>query len=141
MGTVSKHFVVFYSPGTIFNEESSHDIESWDVAAAVKMSGEVVERYGAKPFGFRFSTRSRGPQDLDSKMTAQSPMHYLGGKVRTLADVEKDADPAEEILLSNMRCNNIARVITNTNSWKHTSELKENDVVLPTPEWAMRQTA
>lgn len=129
-----QHFVTFHSPGTFVNEETTRPVESWDVDAAVKMSGEIVERYGSRPFAFSFSTRGRGPDDLDSKQTASSPMYYLGGKVRTIAEVEADADPKEKILLSNMRGNGWERVITTTNSWKHTAVLKDGDIVLEAPE-------
>ena len=136
-----QHFVTFYSPGTFLPENTSRPVKKWDVDAAVALSGEIDERHGARPFGFRFSTRGRGPDDLDSKQTAESPMYYLGGTVRTMAEVEADADPAEKILLSNMRCNNIARVVTNTNSWKHTAELRDGDVVLPAPKWVKASAA
>lgn len=138
---MKKHFVTFWSPGTFCPEESTMPIESWDIKTALEMASGINERYNARPFGFSFSTRSRGPEDLDSKQTAKSPMYYLGGTVRTLAEVEAEANPDEKILLSNMRGNKIAHVITNTNSWKHTAEFKDGDVLLPAPEWAGKAVA
>ncbi len=131
MSTVQKHFVTFYSPGTFVAEESTKSIDGWCVETARAMIPTIKERYGAVPYGFRFTTRSRGPDDLDSKQTATSPFYWLGGTVETLAEVEL-REPGS-ILASNMRCNNLSRVITNNNSWRWTQPLSENDVVLEWP--------
>jgi len=128
---MQKHFVTFYSPGTFVAETSIKEIESWDVQAAQRMADSISERYGAKPYGFRFSTRSRGPDDLDSSTTATSPMYYLPHcKVETLAEVEARNDPKERILLSNMRGNGYDRIIVTTEGWKCAQPLLANDVVL-----------
>lgn len=128
---MQKHFVTFYSPGTFVAETSIKEIESWDVQAAQRMADSISERYGAKPYGFRFSTRSRGPDDLDSSTTATSPMYYLPHcKVETLAEVEARNDPKERILLSNMRGNGYDRIIVTTEGWKCVQPLLANDVVL-----------
>lgn len=128
--TVSAHFVTFYSPGTLFAEQREVGIDSWDVDAAVEMSYNIVERYGAKPYGFRFSTRSRGPKDLDSKETGESPMYYLGGDVLTLEQIKERNDPKDKTLLFNMECNGWDRVITNCNSYRSTWTLNDDDIVL-----------
>lgn len=130
MTTVTKHFVEFLSPGTFVAESTRKPIDSWDVEAAKEMARGVKERHGACPYGFRFLTYSRGPDDLDSKQAARSHMYFLGGEVRTLEDVERDNLPGEDILRSNMRCNDYKRIITNCNSWKWTQSLEDDDVVL-----------
>lgn len=127
---MEKHFVTFYSPGTFVPEETTKPIESWDVPTAIRMSKGITERHSAVPFGFRFTTRGRTEEDLDSKVVARSPMYYLGGKIETLADVEARNDPSETILRQNMEFNKIERVIVNTNSWKHTAEFHEGDILL-----------
>lgn len=127
---MEKHFVQFFSPGTFVSEQTSKPIDAWDVDAALAMAGDIHERYGARPYGFRFVTRSRQDDELDSKQTACGPMHYLGGTIRALADVERDNLPDEDILRSNMRCNGYDRIVTNTNSWKFTGPLNADDVVL-----------
>lgn len=131
--TVSKHFVTFYSPGTFVAETSEFPIRAWDVEAAKKLASGVKERYGALPYGFRFTTRTRGAKDLDSKQTAQSPMYFLGGKVETLAEVKARATKDDRILVSNMEGNGYARIITNSNSWRWTQPLGADDVVLSWP--------
>lgn len=128
--TMTQHFVEFLSPGTFVAEQTFLPIDAWDIERAKEMSRDIKERHGATPFGFRFKTRSRGPDDLDSKVTATSPTYFLGGEVRTLEDVERDNLDGEEILRSNMRCNDWDRIITNCNSWKWTQPLNPEDVVL-----------
>lgn len=109
-----KHLVTFYSPGTLFAEQSSREVESWDPKLAAKMAKDVIERYGATPYAFRFSTvLTREPVDdgeggklnVESREVDHSGLYFLGGQLETLDDVEARADPKEEILRSNMRCN------------------------------------
>jgi len=127
---VQKHFVTFYSPGTFVAETSQKPIDSWDVETAVIMAADIKERYGATPYGFRFSTRARSADDLDSKEVAKSAMYYLGGRIETLAQVKARNDPKDRILISNMECNGYDRIVVNDNSWRWTQPLHADDVVL-----------
>lgn len=127
---MERHFVTFYSPGTFVAENTQRPIDSWDVEAAVSMARSIKERHGSTPYGFQFTTRSRGKDDLDSKVSHTSPMYYLGGRVETLADVEARNDPADRILISNMRSNGYDRIVVNENSWRWTQPLRDEDVVL-----------
>jgi hypothetical protein len=127
---MEKHFVEFYSPGTLVSEMNTEPIDSWDVDTAVEMARSIVQRHSARPYGFRFITRERGPEDLDSHISKRSGIYYLGGKVETLEEVEARNDPAEAILRDNMRSNNISRIIVNKNSWRFTGELHDEDTVL-----------
>lgn len=130
MSTVSKHFVEYLSPGTFVAESTSKEIASWDVDEAVRMACDISERHGARPYGFRFTTRTRGPDDLDSRETARSGVYYLGGLVETLEDVRRRASPDDDILISNMEINGYDRIVTNTNSWRWTQPLRGGDTVL-----------
>lgn len=47
-----KNIVTFLSPGTFASEATNKDIESWDVSLAMDMAKNIVERHGAKPYGF-----------------------------------------------------------------------------------------
>ena len=127
---VQQHFCTFYSPGTFVSEQTTIPVERWDVEAAKLAAIAIVERHGATPYGFRFSTRGRGAHDLDSKEIDSSGLYWLGGTVRTLAEVEADNLPDESILRSNMRGNNYAAVVTNDNSWRFTAPLNDGDTVL-----------
>lgn len=104
-----QHFVTFYSLGTFLSETTCRPIDSWDITKSMEMARTIKERYDATPFGFRFSTHERGDMDMDSK---------------------KVADHCDEILLSNMRSNGWKRVIVNTNSFKLTQAMNDDDVVL-----------
>lgn len=130
---MEKHFVTFYSPGTPVSETTTRSIEAWDIEQAQQMAHTVLERHNATPYGFRFSTRSRDDADLDSRVTSESPMYYLGGRIETLAEVKARANPGDRILVSNMERNGWDRVITNENSWRWTAPLYPTDVVL---DWA-----
>lgn len=127
---MKKHFVTFYSPGTFVAEYSEKPIESWNVQKAVKMARKIVERHGATPYGFRFSTRERTEDELDSKVTKTSGMYYLGGKILTLDDVKARKDPKDAILISNMEGNGIKKIIENCNSWKWTDAFHKEDKLL-----------
>lgn len=115
------------------SEQSERPIDSWDVDAAKAMIPFIKERWDATPYGFYFTTRERKEDELDSKVTKTSPFYYLGGKVETYEEVVARNDPSEEILRSNMKCNGYDRIIINTNSWKFTAGLREEDVVLQWP--------
>ena len=123
-----KHFVTFYSPGTFMAETSDRLIASWDIAEAVRMSQDIKERYGATPYAFRFTTWGRKDDELDSREIERSPTYFLGGKIKTLEDVE--ATQPGTILARNMRTNGYARVITTTEGWRWTQPLNDRDVVL-----------
>lgn len=127
---MEKHFITFFAPGTFVAEQETKEIVAWDVDAAVRMAGEITMRYGARPYAFRFFTKARGEKDFEPKTSKSSNLYYLGGKLRTLAEVERDNDPKEEILRSNMRINKIDRVITNDNSWRFTGPFDGDDVLL-----------
>ncbi len=127
---MKKHFVTFYSPGSFVSEETTKDIDSWNVSQAENMAETIKERHGSKPYGFRFTTRSRKDNELDSKVTSTSPMYYLGGDVLTLEDVKAKNDPNDRILISNMEINGYDRIIVNNNSWKFTAPLNKGDIIL-----------
>ena len=127
---MDRHFVTFLSPGTFVSETTTKPVDAWDVDNAVSVAHEITERHGATPYGFYFSTRSRGENDLDSKESKRSCTYYLGGTVLTLEDVKARQDPKDRILISNMKGNGYSRVIENRNSWKVTMPLSDDDVVL-----------
>lgn len=128
------HFVTFFSPGTFLAEEDKRPIDSWDVEKAKSMAATIKQRYGATPYGFQFTTRTRRAKDLDSKVTKTSGMYYLHAKVETLEEIEARNDPRESRLVSNMRGNKWDRVVTNTKGYKWTQPLQKGDVVLPCPQ-------
>ena len=135
---VEAHFVTFFSPGTFVAETTTQPIAAWDTETAKRMARDVKERYDATPYGFRFTTRRRDDDELDSQVIATSPMYYLGGVVETLEAVKARADATDRILIDNMECNGWERIITNDNSWRFTAPLLPGDVVLETETSASR---
>ena len=127
---MKKHYVTFYSPGTLVAEQTTKEIDSWDTDKAIEMAKGIQERHGAIPYGFIFTTRERSEADFDSKQTEHSGMYYLGGKVFTLEDIKARNNPDDHILISNMQNNGYDRVVENNNSWRWTQPLNESDVVL-----------
>jgi hypothetical protein len=130
---MEQHFVTFYSPGSFVAEESTKPISAWDPDEAKEMARTITERYDATPYGFRFTTRRREDDELDSKVVAKSALYYLGGKVETLEEVKARATEKDRILVSNMENNGWNRIITNDNSWRWTQPLEDDDVVLEWP--------
>jgi hypothetical protein len=127
--------VTFYSPGTFFDETSTEDIPEWNPATACRMARE---RYGAKPYAFRFSTYivadpvsdgQGGTLEVEPKEVAKTGLYHLGGEIVTYDDIQARNDPKERILLSNMRSDSPICIV-NTNSWKHTGAFAENDVLV-----------
>ena len=96
MSTFIQHCVTFRSPGTMFDEYTTRPIASWDPAIAVGMAEEIVERYGAKPYAFEFSTALcaepvadgfGGTLKVEPKTTRTSGLHYIKGVLLTYDDV------------------------------------------------------
>lgn len=126
---MNKHFVTFLSPGTFFSEQTERLIASWDSDKAVAMSKKIKERYGATPYGFYFTTRGRGPKDLDSREIKRSGTYFLGGRILTYEDVEREM-PKEDILMRNMKGNGWDKVIINENSWRVIQPFTKKDTLL-----------
>jgi hypothetical protein len=93
---MEKHFVTFLSPGTFVAEDRTVPIESWDTDKAQVIAESVQERYGATPYGFYFTTRTRSDSELDSSVAKKSPLYYLPHcKIETLAEVRRRNDPKD----------------------------------------------
>ena len=127
---ITQEYVEFMSPGTFVAETDLHKVDSRDVGKAIELARDIKQRYGARPYGFRFLTRGRQENELDAKEIDRGNMYYLGGIVRTIEQVRAANDPSERILLSNMERNGWARIVENTNSRKWRRPLCEGDVVL-----------
>ena len=127
---LSKHYVTFYSPGTFVAETTSTEIDEWNTDLALEMMDDIVERYGARPYGFRFSTRGRSDDELDARQIAASGMYYVNCNIETIDEVCDRADPHEEILLSNMEINDWNIIVSPKEGYKWTQPLLDGDCVL-----------
>lgn len=134
-----QHHVTFCSPGTLFDEQTTELIQEWDVQVATLRAEAIVERYNARPFGFFFTTVITAAPVPDGegstlevlpREVARSGMHYLGGKIVTIDEIQAQNDGGDEILLWNMQRNNIPIVIVVENGFKITRAFGEWDVVV-----------
>ena len=123
---MKKNYVIFLSPGTFVSETSKIEIDSWDTTKAMEMARGIKQRHAATPYGFYFEEWESG--EWEPKRIRESNMYYLGGKIKTLADIPDI--PENRILRANMEGNGYDRVLENTNSWKITLPLNKNDVIL-----------
>jgi hypothetical protein len=127
---VSQDFVTFFSPGTFVSETTTKPVKGWNVANAKKMAETIKERYGAVPYGFQFSTRGRGPKDLDSKVIKTSPMYWVNVKIETLAQIKRRNRKEDKTLIWNMETNGWDRVVTTVKGWKATYPIGDKDIIL-----------
>jgi hypothetical protein len=138
---MKKNYVEFLSPGTFCSESSSFPIEKWDVKEAISILKEknIKERYGAKPYGFRFSTWVEAENDvivdgellkLEPKKVESSGIYYLTGTVRSAQDVLNGNEERESILRSNVRCNGFNAVVENRNFYLSTFPFYPEDKVV-----------
>lgn len=124
---MEKHFVKFFSPGIFVSETTILEIEAWDVELAIEKSKTIVERHGARPYGFSFLTKARNEYELDSKVVNESGMYFLGGNIYSLNAIKERNDPKDEVLIFNMEANNIPYIIENSNSYKIAFPFTDDD--------------
>lgn len=137
-----KYYATFYSPGTLFSETSTKELEGKDeqsrIVEAATIAKTINERYGAKPYGFSiYSQEEYEPiiqgnvkYKADPKEINRTGIYYITGEIRTAADILSGTDNSEYILRRNVEINNIKAIITNTNSYKFNGEFREKDVLI-----------
>lgn len=130
MKTMIKHYVTFMSPGMFLAEMTTQEIVEWDLREAVERAQSVKERHGAIPYGFYFTTKERGPDDFEPKLTKTSGTYYINGKVETLEEIEARRDPSDAILVSNMRCNHWPRVVRTQNGYGWAQPMGDDDHIV-----------
>jgi len=97
-----KHYVIFYYPGSLVNEEEIKLISS--------RKDKIEIPKGS--FGYRFFDRTEVELDgeaLIGKRRDYSVMYYMGKKM-SLAEVKREL-PKEEVLIRNMEGNNYKYVV------------------------------
>jgi len=133
-----KHYVDFLSPGTFVSEESSAPIEDWDTHKAAQMATHILERYGARPYAFRFRTMlTRDPLpdgegglfQVQPKEVAKSGLHFICGEVIRYDDIPDD-DKARRILKANMRNTDCALAVETRNGYRHTAYYSSADCIV-----------
>ena len=127
---MKKNYVTFYSPGTMVAETTRREVASWNVDKALKMSEEIKERHGARPYGFCFTTMKRGLRDFTPREVDRSGMYYVNCRVETLEEIERRGDPKESILLQNMKANGWDKMVSTKSGWAWSHQLHDTDIVL-----------
>jgi hypothetical protein len=135
-----RHYARFLSPGTFVAEITRKPIESRDDLKAVcELAKSITERHNAKPYGFTLDTYEELPPIPDGKggefkveprFVKSSGVHYLGGYLERWEEVFARKKKEEDILRSNMRGNDIAVLVVNQNSYKHTSAFEKDDLLI-----------
>jgi|GEM_PF-2070663 len=139
MKPARRDFVTYLSPGTFVSETSTLPIPSWDTMLATSMAKRVVERYGARPYGFRFETRiivdnvpdgEGGELTVMPKTVKRSGIYFLGGHLNTIDDVIARNAESERILRENMVANGYWIVCVNHNSYRSVLPFEEADRIV-----------
>lgn len=135
-----RHKVEFISPGTAFSEISVREIQDRnDLLTAVEMSKTIVERYGARPYAFRFFTEIFHPPiddgeggllNVEPKRIDVSEWFFLGGTILKYEDtVNKDNERLTNVMW-NMRLNKEPLAVETTNGWTHVAFFGADDCVV-----------
>lgn len=129
---VEKCFVTFLSPGTFLQETTTKPIDSWDVEIAKKMADTIIERHAARPYGFFFTKRSRGAEDLDSKQVDKSGIFYIKDRcqIMTLDQIKERKDSSDAMLIENMENNNLKQVVQTITGYKCIQPFSEHDMLV-----------
>ncbi len=96
---VSKNFAILYYEGFVCSNTTTVPVNNFDTKEVEK---HINDKNLTLPYAFCFITKSREDDELDSKITYQSPMIFVNGKVETKEEVFKRNDPREITLRSNM---------------------------------------
>ena len=115
MNHVRKTYIKFLYQGSIYSESSTREVKSRDVSK-VKVPKNA--------FGFEFFDILSVVVDADgkkiqlkSKRINASPMHYYGGKLYAVAELEREF-PNERILISNIKASDNQKAIRcRTGNW------------------------
>lgn len=130
-----KHYVTFLSPGMLVSETTTRPIDAWDPAAAIKLGRDIIERHGARLYGFYFTTAlaadpiddgEGGTLNVQPKTVARSGAYFLGGELLKYDDVSE----SERILRDNMSDNGWSVVVENANSYRATHPFRPEDYIV-----------
>ena len=133
-----KLFAKYFSPGTLFAETSERALEDGSLEEAVKLAAEISERHGALPYAFDLVTYlvaepvddgQGGTMNVPRKEIGRDGRYFLGGEIiRYEEAVAREGE--RSVWASNMMCNGDPVCVQNTNSYKSTHILREQDVIL-----------
>lgn len=131
-----KIYARFLSPGTFVHEESRVPLETGTVDEALRLSSTLVERHGARPFGFMLLTMlvhepipdgRGGTLEVVPKELERSGMYFLGGQVLRFEEVRAQ-EPPESVLSRNMENNDFPIVIETVRGYRAANPFRVDDV-------------
>lgn len=131
---MKKHFVEYASPGTFFAESSSREIAEWSVSDAIKMMAGIVERYNARPYGFRFYTMERGNEDLNASRVVNSHWYFVNCDVLTAEEILADTNPEFRIMRLNVEANGYKRIARTRTGWLAHLPMADEDEAIEAPD-------
>jgi len=131
--------VTYYSPGTLFSENSSFKFPNFNLADFASKAKEIKERHGAAPYGFVWE-KCELPDVLPEvngfkvtvhhKVLEKSGMNYITGDLVFASDLTARED---SIMKSNLESNSEGIGIINKNSWKYNGFFNKKDKIV---NWA-----
>ena len=130
-----QHYVVFLSPGTFVDETSESKIDAEDPKLALGMSKRIVERYGARPYGFFFKTKLapvtiEGHKFVPVETQEKSGVYYIEGQLDTYDQVAARGATRERTLLGNMRNRDWGIVCRTKVGYSHCGIFNKEDFVI-----------
>lgn len=99
VGYGETHHVLFLFQGSMYIEERAIPVPVWDLRLALDLTQEAEARVGARPYGFRFSTRVQGSR------VDESGVVFVGGRVRRYEEVPNALAGRNRVLRQNMSAN------------------------------------
>lgn len=115
-------YIEFCSPGTLVSEttkvKTDHNVPN--IREAIRKYKNIKERHDAKPYGFRYVDGNGKP--------ISELFYYINGTISTYNDIPDNEK--NNILRSNMRCDNQPIIIENNNSWRFTAFFHQTYIII-----------
>lgn len=111
-------------------DEVVMDLSAFDIGEAIEIAESSMDEWGDQPFAFQFVNRYLKENGRYSHQF--SPTYYLGGRVRTIQEIQSADKPDERELLRKMALCRCDKVITTVTPCPVTLPFARDGVVL---EW------
>lgn len=138
MTTKRKVYAQYFSPGTLFPEIQTIELESGSLQEAAVRAKGVIECHGATPYSFDIVTKivaepiddgEGGKLEVSSKEVERSGRYFLGGKIFRYEQVLEEKGE-NSILARNMRNQKAPICIVIDNGYRSTQLFQEQDCIV-----------
>lgn len=116
--------VRFFVPSFVVSDTQEEKIHSWDIARAIELYQNIVQKNMRCPYGFQFLKKEKG------ELIAESGVYFINGKVRSYQEVLKDNKEDESVLRDNMKYNQYAAIVEVRNKFLTTMPFAKNDFAI-----------